>query len=67
MPHFTWGSFIGNAPPNIAYPGWLNINQTHDYSASLTKVKGRHTLKAGAYLNHSYKAQNDRFQRILRW
>ena len=61
VPQFSWGSLIGNAPPNIAYPGWLNINQTHDYSASLTKVKGRHTIKAGAYLNHSYKAQNAGF------
>ena len=61
VPQFSWGSLIGNAPPNIAYPGWLNINQTHDYSASLTKTAGRHTLKAGAYLNHSYKAQNAGF------
>ena len=61
VPQFSWGGLIGNAPPNIAYPGWLNINQTHDYSASLTKVKGRHTIKAGAYLNHSYKAQNAGF------
>ena len=61
VPQFTWGSLIGNAPPNIAYPGWLNINQTHDYAASLTKIKGRHTIKAGAYLNHSYKAQNAGF------
>ena len=61
VPQFTWGSLIGNAPPNIAYPGWLNINQTNDYSASLTKIKGRHTIKAGAYLNHSYKAQNAGF------
>jgi len=61
VPQFSWGGLIGNAPPNIAYPGWLNINRTRDYSASLTKVKGRHTLKAGAYLNHSFKAQNAGF------
>lgn len=61
VPQFSWGGLIGGAPPNIAYPGWLNINQTHDYSASLTKIKGRHTIKAGAYLNHSYKAQNAGF------
>ena len=61
VPQFTWGSLIGGAPPNIAYPGWLNINETHDYAASLTKIKGRHTIKAGAYLNHSYKAQNAGF------
>ena len=61
VPQFSWGNLIGNAPPNIAYPGWLNINETHDYAASLTKLKGRHTIKAGAYLNHSYKAQNAGF------
>ena len=61
VPQFTWGSLIGAAPPNIAYPGWLNINKTNDYSASLTKTVGRHTIKAGAYLNHSYKAQNAGF------
>jgi hypothetical protein len=61
VPQFSWGGLIGNAPPNIAYPGWLNINRTRDYSASLTKIKGRHTLKTGAYLNHSFKAQNAGF------
>ncbi len=61
VPQFSWGGLIGNAPPNIAYPGWLNINRTRDYSASLTKVKARHTLKTGAYLNHSFKAQNAGF------
>ncbi len=61
VPQFSWGNLIGAAPPNIAYPGWLNINETHDYAASLTKVKGRHTIKAGAYLNHSFKAQNAGF------
>ena len=30
VPQFGWGSLIGDAPPNIAYPGWLNINHTHD-------------------------------------
>jgi hypothetical protein len=61
VPQFSWGGLIGNAPPNIAYPGWLNINRTRDFSASLTKIKGRHTLKTGAYLNHSFKAQNAGF------
>src|ERR1019366_873871 len=27
-------------------------------AGSLTKVAGRHTIKGGGYLNHSYKAQN---------
>ncbi len=57
-PSFAWGTLIGNAPPNIQFPGFLNINHTQDYAGSLTKIWGRHTIKAGAYLNHSYKAQN---------
>lgn len=58
-PVFQWGDRIGdNEPPNLLFPGWLNINRTQDFSASLTKLWGSHTLKAGFYLNHSYKAQN---------
>jgi hypothetical protein len=57
-PIFNWGGRIGAAPPNQRYPGWLNINRTQDVAASLTKVMGRHTLKAGFYNNHSFKAQN---------
>lgn len=60
-PRFDWGSRVSNAtlaPPNLLYPGWVNINRTQDFSISATKLAGRHTLKAGFYLNHSYKAQN---------
>ncbi len=59
-PTFAWGNRIANnnAPPNISYPGWLNLNRTHDFSLSLTKVWGRHTLKTGYYNHHSFKAQN---------
>lgn len=57
-PTFGWGSRIGAAPPQQRYPGWLNINRTQDFATSLTKVAGRHTIKGGYYLNHSYKAQN---------
>ncbi len=57
-PLFGWGSLIGAAPPNLQFPGWLNINHTQDVAGSVTKIVGRHTFKAGAYLNHSYKAQN---------
>jgi hypothetical protein len=57
-PVFAWGSRIGAAPPNQRYPGWLNINRTQDVAVSLTKVMGRHTMKAGVYNNHSFKAQN---------
>ena len=34
------------------------MNHTQDVAGSLTKIVGRHTLKAGGYFNHSYKAQN---------
>jgi hypothetical protein len=57
-PIFSWGGRVGPDPPNQRYPGWLNINRTQDVSISLTKVAGRHTMKAGFYNNHSYKAQN---------
>ncbi len=57
-PVFGWGSLIGAAPPNQRFPGFLNINRTQDVAASLTKIMGHHTLKAGFYNNHSYKAQN---------
>jgi hypothetical protein len=57
-PTFAWGNRIGNAPPSITYPGWLNLNRTHDFSLSLTKVWGRHTVKTGYYNHHSFKAQN---------
>jgi hypothetical protein len=58
-PAFGWGSRIGNtAPPNQQFPGFLNINKTQDVAISLTKVAGRHTMKAGFYNNHSFKAQN---------
>ena len=33
-PTFAWGNRIGNAPPNITYPGWLNLNRTHGLLAS---------------------------------
>jgi opacity protein-like surface antigen len=57
VPSFSWGNLIANGPPNAPFPGWLNTNQTSDVTISLTKIKGRHTLKTGFYLNHSFKAQ----------
>jgi len=56
-PNFTWGGRVANAPPNIPFAGFLNINSTHDISISLTKVQGPHTFKGGFYNTHSYKAQ----------
>ena len=50
---------IGNAPPNIAYPGVAEPQpDDQDVAVSLTKVWGRHTLKTGYYNHYSFKAQN---------
>jgi hypothetical protein len=57
-PTFAFGNRVANAPPSLGFPGFMNINRTQDFSISLTKIAGRHTLKAGFYINHSYKAQN---------
>ncbi len=59
----TWGNRLSNttpnyAPPSMTYPGFLNINATKDVAVSVTKVAGRHTMKAGFYNNHSRKSQN---------
>src|SRR5438105_4410575 len=65
-PAFGWGSrMMGTAttgnlpgPPNQVFPGFLNINRTQDVAVSLSKVMTAHTIKAGYYNNHSFKAQN---------
>ena len=57
-PTFQWGTRIGTPPPNLAYPAFLNTNPTQDVSISLTKIVGRHTMKAGFHSNHSLKQQN---------
>jgi hypothetical protein len=62
-PNFSWGSRVvtaaNGAPPNINYPGYLNINTTQDVSISLTKVRGGHTYKTGFYNTHSLKRENN--------
>ena len=57
VPNFSWGGRVANAPPNVPFPGWLNTNQDYDINISVTKVRDRHTFKAGFYMNHSFKAQ----------
>jgi hypothetical protein len=57
VPSFSWGGRVADAPPNFPFPSYLNTNQTHDLNGNITKIKGNHTLKAGVYWNHSYKAQ----------
>ena len=57
IPTFQWGGRVANGPPNLGFPGWFNINATQDFAISLTKVKGRHSVKTGFYVTHSYKAE----------
>jgi len=57
VPNFQWGSRITNAPSNVPFPGYLNVNKTNDVSISLTHIRGRHTMKSGFYNTHSFKAQ----------
>ena len=58
----TASRFTGAAtrcPPNVIYPGFVNINTTQDVAINLTKVMGRHTFKTGFYNNHSLKRENN--------
>ena len=59
VPNFAWGSRVNStfAPTNVPYPGFLNVNKTNDISISVTQIRGHHTLKAGFYNTHSFKAQ----------
>ena len=57
VPAFTWGSRVSPAPPNVPFPSYFNVNATQDISISVTRVMGRHAIKAGYYNTHSYKAE----------
>jgi hypothetical protein len=57
-PVFTWGNRVANPPPSVGITSFLNTNVTQDIAVSLTKVKGRHTLKAGFYNGHALKSSN---------
>jgi hypothetical protein len=57
VPNFAWGNRVANAPTNVPFPGYLNVNKTNDVSVSLTHIRGRHTMKGGFYNTHSFKAQ----------
>ncbi len=47
VPTFAWGNRVANAPPNISWPQFIQTQVTNTANASLTKVKGTHTLKSG--------------------
>jgi len=58
-PIFNWGNRIGNAPPNVTDFGCcFTLNRVQNVTVSLTKVMGRHTAKAGLYIDDSYKPQS---------
>ncbi len=57
-PNFSWGGRVANAPPNNSYPGFADHSSVNDYSVSLTKLMGRHTVKVGFYEQHALKRQN---------
>ena len=59
LPTFAFGSRIANPPPNPPFPtgGGLNQVTSEDFSASITKLIGRHAIKAGYYQDHTAKVQ----------
>jgi hypothetical protein len=57
-PVFAWGNRVANAPPSVGITSFLNTNVTQDIALSLTKVVGRHTLKAGFYNGYALKSSN---------
>jgi hypothetical protein len=57
-PSFAWGSRVTNTPPGTPYPGYFQSGGTFDISLSVTKVKGRHTLKAGYYYQYELHNRN---------
>ena len=60
-PAFQWGGRVANAantPPNNIYPGFADFSAVTDFSGSVTKLMGRHTLKSGYYKQYAAKRQN---------
>lgn len=58
-------TFGGSTPPNpanytlglFASPDYYNANDIWSYSDNLTKIAGRHTMKAGIYFERTFKLQ----------
>jgi hypothetical protein len=55
VPDFNWGNRIANAPPDLEGPfgNFILDTRTRTLNFTLTRVQGRHTLKAGSYYWHS--------------
>jgi hypothetical protein len=61
MPTFYFnGGRVGSSAGYIVTDlgPFRNKNTTYDVLANLTKIRGSHSLKAGVYFQHSYKAQS---------
>ena len=58
-PQFVFGGRIGN-PPNIGSNNapFYNFNTTRDWTASISKIAGQHTIKFGAFWQNSFKPQS---------
>ena len=58
-PQFVFGGRIGNAP-NIGSNNspFYNFNTTRDWSGTISKVAGQHTIKAGIFWQNSFKPQS---------
>src|SRR5262249_38735449 len=57
-PSYVWGSRINPAPPALAYPSFLCMQNTKDLALSITKLWGSHTFKVGYQSQDSLKLQN---------
>ena len=59
-PAFSWGSRIGNPPPNNQGPFGNTLQNTEGkvFNASVTKLKGNHTFKAGYFYHWSIQARS---------
>ncbi|MEP6919138.1 MAG: hypothetical protein ABJC89_26085, partial [Acidobacteriota bacterium] len=57
-PTFTWGARTGTQPTFAARGCCFTENLVTDVTGSITKVRGRHTAKAGLFYEYSYKPQD---------
>jgi hypothetical protein len=56
-PQFQFGTRVANAPPGNLLTSFYNTSLVQDLSASLTLVRGRHTIKAGIFNLAQQQAQ----------
>jgi hypothetical protein len=56
-PQFQFGSRVANPPPGNLLTGFYNTSLVQDFSASVTIVKGAHTIKAGIFNLAQFQAQ----------